>query len=362
MSKVEEPSKLKFAFTGEAFRGGAVPITVVAAKLQALQNLLFHAAAAVTHDHANRRGLWFNKYRAVAELTFSTSHHSDLVIEAELVHDPVFSSEYSIGKQAVDLVFRFGSAMESGSGGDNINISRDDRNYLIRALEGLTPNYTDQYEVVLENCNAENHPKLTFTPQSRVRLRRLVAGSAQMPVEEATLVGELIKIHVDSGEDKITLRSGSREIDCFYPDSLRDQVANLLAGSIVEVTGRATLDDRGEVRKLSEVSDVDTVSMEPLRISRFECAGRRYQLASPVMVSVAYSDGLWVYTNEPLNLWGYAERREDALRDLHESFDYLYREIAEEADESLDDVAKKLKQKLRGLVVAPQTGEKTAHA
>ena len=50
------------------------------------------------------------------------------------------------------------------------------------------------------------------------------------------------------------------------------------------------------------------------------------------------------YTNESLNLWGYADRREDALRDLHESFDYIYREIAEEADVSLDDVAKKLKE------------------
>ena len=66
----------------------------------------------------------------------------------------------------------------------------------------------------------------------------MAAGSAVTPMEEAMLVGELIKIHVDSGQDKITVRSGSREIDCFYPDSFRDHVANLLAGSIVEVTGR----------------------------------------------------------------------------------------------------------------------------
>jgi hypothetical protein len=62
-----------------------------------------------------------------------------------------------------------------------------------------------------------------------------------------------------------------------------------------------------------------------------------------------------VYSNESLNLWGYADRREDALRDLHESFDYIYREIAEEADESLDDMAKKLKQKLRDLVATHDT-------
>jgi hypothetical protein len=123
---------------------------------------------------------------------------------------------------------------------------------------------------------------------------------------------------------------------------------------MVEVTGRATLDDRGEVRKLSEVIDVDTVSMEPLRITRFEYAGRRYQLTTPVTVAVAYNDGLWVYSSESLNLWAYADRREDALRDLQENFDYLYREIAEEADERLDEVAKKLKERLLALAFSPK--------
>jgi predicted HicB family RNase H-like nuclease len=78
-----------------------------------------------------------------------------------------------------------------------------------------------------------------------------------------------------------------------------------------------------------------------------------------VTVTVTYSDGLWVYANESLNLWGYADRREDALRDLHESFDYMYREIAEEAEESLDNLAKQLKRRLRGLVVLPDGGSVT---
>lgn len=116
------------------------------------------------------------------------------------------------------------------------------------------------------------------------------------------------------------------------------------------------MDDRGEVRKLTDVTDVDTVSMEPLRISRFEHAGRRHLLATPVTLAVNYTDALWVYSNEALNLWGYGERREDALRDLHESFDYLYREIVEEDDSALDAVARKLKASLLALSVRPTTG------
>jgi hypothetical protein len=347
--------KLKLEFSGEAFAGGRVPVTVVAAKLQALQTLLFHAAATASQDSTSRRGQWFNKYRDIAQLNFASAHHSDLVIEAELAPDPVLPGAIDVGKQVIDLVFKFGAVLEAGRFPD-IAIAEDARRYLLRAFEGLMPGTTDQYQVVLENGNAVSHAKLTFTPESRRAIRRLAAVKAFDFLDEVTLVGELIRIQLGSGEDKITVRSLSREIDCFYADSFRDQVANLLAGSLVEVTGRATLDDRGEVKKLTDVTDIDTVSMEPLRINRFEHAGRRYPLAAPVMLNVDYKDGLWVYFNEALNLWGYSERREDALRDLHESFDYLYREIAEASDDALDGVARKLKISLITLVASPSTG------
>lgn len=347
--------KLKLEFSGEAFADGRVPVTVVAAKLQALQTLLYHAAAAVRSHSGSRRGQWFNRYRVEAELSFAGSHHSNLVIEAELTPDPVLAEEFDVGKQAVDLVFDFGSSLATGQAPAG-SLSKDDRRYLLRAFEGLMPNTTDQYQVVLENCNAHKHPRLTFTPQLRKQVRRLAAPGPADYLDEATLVGELIKIHVDTGEDKITVRAGPREIDCFYPDSFRDSIANLLAGSLVEVTGRATLDERGEIRKLSDVIDVDPVSMDPLRVSRFEHAGRRYALAAPLTLNVDYRDGIWVYFNDALNLWGYAERREDALSDLHESFDYVYREIAEADDSELDDMARRLKASLLSLVAPTAPG------
>ena len=109
---------------------------------------------------------------------------------------------------------------------------------------------------------------------------------------------------------------------------MRNQVANLIAGSIVEVTGLATLNERDQIDRIHRVLSVEPVSMEPVRIARFEHAGQRYELVAAIAVNVEYTDGLWVYHHPALNLWGYADRREDALRELHESFDYLYRHIA----------------------------------
>lgn len=353
-SGVNNP-KLKLEFSGEAFAAGRVPLTVVAAKLQALQTLLFHAAAALSNDNSGRRGQWFNKYRDVAELSFADAHHSNLVIVAELSPDPVLGEAFDVGKQAVDLVFTFGASLAEGQISDD-RISKDDQRYLLRAFEGLMPNTTDQYQVVLENGNALDHRRLTFTPETRRAARRLAAPASSGHLDETTLVGELIEIHVDTGNDKIRVRTGSREIDCFYPDRLRDEIANLCGGSFVEVSGYATLNENGEVLKLNEVLDVQTVSLDPLRMRRFEHGGRRYTLKQPVVVQISYDDGLWEYSNEALNIRGYAERRDEALHGLHECFDFAYRDIAEADDNELSDGARKLKDRLRSLVVPSTKG------
>ncbi|MGA2500837.1 MAG: hypothetical protein ABSH20_24130 [Tepidisphaeraceae bacterium] len=356
MPQQEQTPKLKITFAGEGFRHGAVPLTVVAAKLQALQQAMFHAAAAAAGHSGERRGLWFNRYRGSAELTFASAKPGSLVIEAELAADPVLSDDFNLGLKAVDQLFEVAVAIGQGKLG-SIALAPQDRDYLIRSITPLMPNSGDQYSVQIENCRPDKHPSVTFTAASRELVKDYVAATDDTyTADEVTIVGELIKIYVDAGEDKITVRSQQRNIDCFYGDTLRDQVANLIAGSTVEVTGHATLGERDQVDRIHRMLSVEHVSMEPIRIARFEHAGHQYDLTSPVAVNIEYADGLWVYHHPVLNLWGYAARREDALANLHADFAYIYREIAEENTENLDGVAQQLRLKLLTIVV-PKPGE-----
>ncbi len=86
-----------------------------------------------------------------------------------------------------------------------------------------------------------------------------------------------------------------------------------------------------------------------VRISRFEYDGTRYDLKKPISVQVEFIDGLWVYHNARLNLWGFGKAREEALRDLHENFAFLWREYAVEQDDALDETAQELKHRLLAL-------------
>lgn len=356
----DQNPRLKLSFIGESFAQGAVPLTIVASKLMALQQAMFHAAAAAAGYTGGRRGAWFNRFRPSTELTFAASHHSDLTIEAELAVDPVLHPSLDTSERAVDMLFDVADAIQKDTVA-SVNLSPYHRDYLVRALEALMPNAGDQYTVTLENCRPSQHPQINFLPEMRQRLKGyLSSGDQASDMEEVTLVGELIKIHVDAGDDKITVRSRQRDIDCFYGDALRDQIANLIAGSSIEVTGLATLNDRGDIAKIREITNVEHVSMEPLRIGRFEHGGSVFPLTSPIMVTVEYTDDLWVYHHPELNLWGYADRREDALRNLNEAFAYMYHDIAEENVENLDAKARELHTRLRQLV--PPSTEGAAHA
>ncbi len=100
--------------------------------------------------------------------------------------------------------------------------------------------------------------------------------------------------------------------------------------------------------KVLERKSVARAARNPttLQVKFFEHAGVRYNLRRPLDFKVEKSKGRWVYSNDSLNLWGHGARSEEALKDLHENFAYLWKEIAEENDEHLDGKARAIKKRL----------------
>jgi hypothetical protein len=140
------------------------------------------------------------------------------------------------------------------------------------------------------------------------------------------------------------------EISCYYEETIRDQISNLLAGSYVEVSGVASLNNDGSIKQLDNILDVELVSMEPLRLMRFRHGTTRYTLREPVLVRVERFGEGWVYGCPEISLWGFGKRRDDALIDLGENFDFLWHEYAEADSATLDEKAVQLKARLNRLV------------
>lgn len=350
---------MRLKFGGMAFASGNVPLTTVASKLQALQNVVFHATATVAQDRIARRGPWMNRYRDVAELVFVSSHHSQLEIEVELPAPPrqalLIEKDGRLGDRALRLMFEFGQAASRGGDVHELVRDREERLFLLKALEGMCPATAEDYRIELA-FGARKAEVLDFSADTRQRLRNLVRDERARVYgpEEEIIVGHLTKIHVDTAPQMIAVRIGRQaEIPCYFDEAMRDQVTNLLPGSVVEVTGWPVMSAGGRLEQFDSITDVDTVSMEPLRLMRFEHEGRRYILKEPLTVLVEHNEGMWIYHNDEINLWGYASRRADAVRELHATFDYLWHELAEEDDAVLDEKAKSLKRKLLAMVEQP---------
>ncbi len=347
--------KVTLTFGGDGFTGGGVPLTLLAEKLKALQSLLFHAAATVMRDSVGRRGQWVNRYRDAVELRFSEAHHSELTIVSELPDAGLFKDYENTGTQALDLAYDFVedvNADRAEAVAQRVP-DRQERLLLLRTLEQLAPRSPETYTLTFAN-GLSSHAGVKITALTRASTQMLIYRQLldeASDVEEARVVGTLTKIHYDVAPQMLAVRvSTGHEVKCYYDESLREQVASLRAGSIVEVVGLAGTSSGGRLKQIDYVKSVDPVSMEPVRISHFEHAGRQYWLREAAPFSIEYADGVWAYSNDALGIRGYAERREEALRELHEAFDFAYRDIARADDSQLIGRAIDMKREFLRLV------------
>jgi hypothetical protein len=233
---------------------------------------------------------------------------------------------------------------------------RQERLTLLRTLEQLSPRTNEAFDLTFGNGSV-NHPGVQLSATTRLRTQLLIYREMiddTSDLEEARIVGTLTKIHYDVAPQKLSIRvkQGS-EIDCYYDESLREQVTNLCAGSVVEVVGWATLTNSGRIKQLDVVTGIEAVSMEPIRMTTFEHANRRYRLREALPFNIEFTEGVWAYSNDALGIRGYAFKRDEALRELNEAFDFAYRDIALETDENLEAKAIEFKKQLLALV-APE--------
>jgi hypothetical protein len=356
MAESEHNRKITLTFGGEAFADGRVPLTLLADKLKALQSLLFHAAATVAHDSVARRGQWMNRYRDAVELRFAEARTGSLVIEAELdEQDASLFEGRDLGSEAIELAYDFARTVESTDAKALTEKvpDRQERLTLLRSLESLSPRTNEAFDLTFANGSA-NHPGIKLSASTRTRTQLLIYREMideRNDLEEARIVGTLTKIHYDVAPQKLSVRvKQGAEIDCYYDESLREQVTNLCAGSIVEVVGWATLTNSGRIKQLDVVTGVEAVSMEPIRMTKFEHANRRYRLREALPFNIEFTEGVWAYSNDALGLRGYAFKRDEALRELNEAFDFVYQDIALEADENLETKAVELKKQLLTLI------------
>ncbi len=344
--------QIRLRLTGPGVDDGQVPLTVLSVKLDALQKSVYNVAAATTSGMLSARGRWTNEILERCELSLVEVKTGSLELLVEVPPERQMSMPH--GRRPGPEGLRDFVKLTEAVAAENTSTIRaiipdyGARVRSLKSLEALCPELDADYAVEVSGYNGAVLARLETATRRYLRATSW-AEAGEEDYDTQAITGRLVMIRV-GGRDQIAVVSNQREIRCSYPSELEGVISQLVAGSMVEVTGIARLDSQGIVQEISEVFSVDTVVLVPFRIKAFSWDNHRFILKRAVSCQPDFRNGLWVYECELLGLHAYAETREQALSDFHEEFAAIWDGIAQEKDDALAPDALALKAELLDLV------------
>jgi hypothetical protein len=326
-----------------------VPFKVLSTKLAATQQALFAIGSAMRGG--GKRGPLKAEVAEGCELLFIAAHPGSLEILSEVAPPPpTLSPNGDLGLQALDHLTHALTAIQSKDGEQLASLFPDysHRTRVLRSVTGILPEDESEYEVELqrqERCTA-------LRPQLREVINYLVRDHEAAVPEEAvrTITGRLFRIEVGTGSRQLGVLSRNRKIECYFSPQDEPVYRDLVPGSLVEVEGRATLNEIGDVERIEEIIDARAIQLLPIHWHRVIYGNRRFVLHQPIQLAVDFQDGLWIHEYEPLRITAFAGTRGESLEAFRMEFAALWDYVAQEQDDRLTPDARLLKAQLRELV------------
>ncbi|MBI3525562.1 MAG: hypothetical protein HY066_13755 [Betaproteobacteria bacterium] len=345
MPNNEHPPSFSFHIKGDEQDGHTVPAVVL---VQILENVQ-HAFELVGMQVEGR------EIRARARIAAATSKRFQLV--CQLPGPGSYAMPVTVGGAgelfSADLANQafgiFRGVMESVSARSSAGLASVLPNERIRrrvleAVKGMAPRADAQWKLGL--YDSQNVSFATFDVQTIPFVEETL-----VPVEQReaarVVTGELKSI--DFAERKVTIiyPPTSKELACIYEEAVEDLLYERRR-DLIQVTGRVVLDDQGAPKQIIDVTDIRDVDLSSLDIHTVR-HGRLTLKAAPALSlepSLDETKQLLCVEHDSLALDVFAPTREALLAELNEQIAMLWTEYALAEDDTLDSVARRLKQAL----------------
>jgi len=328
---------------------GSVPLHLLASKLEALQRLVLSVGSA--RAGGRRRGTWKAAVARACELYFVSAEPGSTLVRARVAEpQAALFDEEDLGLEALTLSMQ---TIEAASAQDEQRVfsyfpDRGARARVLVAATELLPSEDSEYRLSLSTPKCQ----VQLPPELRPTLLRLArADEEETEYGPAVITGPLYLIQVQSGPLQVGVIWNNRQIICHYPSELEPLVRDFLPGSLVEVEGRASYTESGEISQIDSLYDMRPVEIEPLVWRSVYWAGRQFMLREPIQVNAEYRDGIWFHEYAPLKLSAYGESRRESLDAFKEVFSHAYDQLASEEDSLLTGDALAVKGQFNRLVL-----------
>lgn len=346
--------QLVLTLGGPAVEDAKIPFSILAMKMDALQKALYNVALAGSGGPVAQRGNWSKQIRASCELLFCETRKGSLSIVSEIppalpiqrtLFGEVSAEDADLGLNALQSLKKVVKAIEVADSKKLVSIMPDSsaRARALKSIEMLCPRESDDFWVALGSVSGELYTR--FTSDSGQFIQRMFENEDVIEIQ--SISGDLVEIRVLAGRRHIVVRSHQKEITCYYANELEETISQLVAGSIIEVRGKAQVGEDGLIRQIDEILDISSIDLSPFRTSSFKFENRHFILKEPVMCTLEYRNNLWIYECPRFGLHAFAEDRREALRQLREEFAFLVDGLMNEPDDALTQDAKELQDLLK---------------
>jgi hypothetical protein len=325
-----------------------VSIDMLARKLEAAQQVLFNIGSTIAGG--GRRGPHSAKVLQECTLYFVKSEPGSLKIIAQLPNPSSLFEEMEVGDQSLTKMTQTLEAIEKKdrSAIEKLYSDSGQRTRVVKSVARLLPEEDAEYDVVVTTSKASNRLRSGF----RESVEAVLVEPSEFPEQQVrTLTGILYLIEVVTGEHQVGVLARNRRIPCHYAADDEPLIRDLVPGSLVELKGVATLNDRGDIEQIEEIIDISMVlPIIPLNWSRVDYGNRRFVLKEQIQIKQDFSDDVWVCEFGPLGILAYGLSRREAVECFRRNFSVSWDDIAQEQDDNLTLDAQELKKKFRSLV------------
>jgi len=327
---------------------GEVSIDVLAKKLEAAQQVLFNIGSTIAGG--GRRGPHSATVIQSCTLYFVKSEPGSLQVVAKLPKPSLLFEEMDVGEQSLKRMAQTLTAIEKRDRTAIEKLYKDSgqRLRVVKSVSRLLPEEDAEYDVVVATTKASN----ILRPSFREAVEAVLIEPSELPEQAIrTLTGTLYLIEVATGEHQVGIIVRNRRIPCYYTVEDEPIIRDLIPGSLVEVKGVATLNDRGDVERIEEIVDISMVlPIIPLNWSRVDYGNRRFVLKEQIQIRQDFLDDVWICEFEPLGMLAYGLSRREALECFRRNFALSWDDVAQEQNDNLTVDAQELKKKFRNLV------------
>lgn len=349
MERNEQQNIIKLKIEGPLAEEGNVPISLLAEKLQALQESLYGAANAMEGFSGGAKGQWINQITDSCKLLFSNFIKGSLIAETKLpeIQEIPLSEELNLQKRAVST---FKNALAAINKKDIKELQKlmpnsPTRVRFVKKCEKLFPD-TDSYSIAIGNGSGKTFATLKSENRDSLKMFEDIEEQS-LTTTRKTLRGIFIEIRIGDDKRHFAIKGKDREHKFQYEEELEDFISQIPTRSQVEVVCDVELNNDGSIKNESRVYDVRIIDMQPPIFNKFDFDNRSFVLKKPVEAIFKYEDGLWVYEIPEYGIHTYSYDRKEAFASIGEDFAFQYDDIALEEDENLSEDAIKLKQRIK---------------